>query len=141
MPGRVGAYAADFSQIVEWSPTLVISMVDAAEFVAKDTTSFGNDLAALGMQWHHIPVPDFGVPAGLNWSDLCTGVLARLRSGERVLIHCMGGCGRSGMIALRLMIAAGEPAEEALFRLRQARLCAVETDAQMTWAAQDVGPS
>jgi len=45
------------------------------------------------------------------------------------------------MNALRLMIAAGEPADAALLRLRKTRPCAIETMAQMTWAMQDVGSS
>jgi len=59
-----------------------------------------------------------------------------LQGGGRVLIHCRGGCGRSGMAALRLMIESGEEAGAALSRLRALRPCAVETEAQMAWAQQ-----
>ena len=38
------------------------------------------------------------------------------------------------MVVLRLMVDSGEAAEAALDRLRAARPCAVETDAQMAWA-------
>ena len=48
----------------------------------------------------------------------------------------VAGCGRAGMMVLRLMIAAGEEANTALVRLRAARPCAVETDDQMRWAFQ-----
>ena len=51
-----------------------------------------------------------------------------------MLVHCRGGCGRSGMAVLRLMVEAGEAPEEALARLRAVRPCAVETEAQMDWA-------
>jgi len=54
--------------------------------------------------------------------------------GGKVLVHCMGGCGRSGMAVLRLMVETGEPPHSALSRLRAARPCAVETDAQFDWA-------
>ncbi len=141
MPGRSGCYAADIAEVVEWAPALVISMVEMAEFTANQVTSFGTDLLRAGIDWQHNPVPDFGVPVRLEWPRICRDVVARLQSGENVLIHCMGGCGRSGMIALRIMIAAGEPADTALLRLRQARLCAIETDAQMAWAVQDVAPA
>ena len=57
-----------------------------------------------------------------------------------VLVHCFGGCGRSGMLVLRVMIEAGEPAGTALKRLRQVRPCAVETEAQMAWAVQPTHP-
>lgn len=137
MPGRGGAYASDFSRIADWAPSLVISVVEAPEFLADDMRLLESDLAALKIAWRHIPVPDFGVPTSLDWPEICSAVLSRLRAGQHVLIHCMGGCGRSGMFALRLIIAAGEPADAALVRLRQTRPCAVETDAQMAWAMQD----
>src|SRR5690606_33735699 len=57
-----------------------------------------------------------------------------LEGGGRVLVHCLGGCGRSGMVALRLMIGAGETPEVALRHLRGVRPCAVETEAQLAWA-------
>jgi protein-tyrosine phosphatase len=91
------------------------------------------DLAAAGVGWLHLPIPDFGTPsAALRaiWPETS----ARLRGSPRLLVHCMGGCGRSGMIALRLMIEAGEAPEPALTRLRDARPCAVETKAQLRWA-------
>ena len=40
------------------------------------------------------------------------------------------------MAVLRLMIEAGEAPEVALPRLRAVRPCAVETEAQMTWATR-----
>lgn len=61
--------------------------------------------------------------------------LATLRNGGKVLAHCRGGCGRSGMAVLRLMVELGEAPDVALARLRDARPCAVETQAQLDWAA------
>ena len=61
-------------------------------------------------------------------------VWAALRGGGRVLIHCRAGRGRSGMIALRLMIAGGERPVAALKRLRAVQPEAVETPGQMNWA-------
>ena len=75
-----------------------------------------------------------GTPANLAISILGALYHRALTGRGRVLIHCKGGCGRSGMVALRLMIEAGEAPDEALARLRSVRPCAVETDAQMRWA-------
>ena len=55
-------------------------------------------------------------------------------AGRGVAVHCRAGIGRSGMVALRLMIEAGEAPDDALARLRTVRPCAVETTAQMHWA-------
>ena len=60
--------------------------------------------------------------------------LSRLQARFEAAPIIIGGCGRSGMAVLRLMIEAGEDAETALARLRTIRPCAIETDAQMAWA-------
>jgi protein-tyrosine phosphatase len=77
---------------------------------------------------------DYGVPAG-GWPDVSVDLHAVLAKGGRIVVHCRGGCGRTGMIALRLMIEAGEVLEVALERLRAVRPCAVETEAQRVWAS------
>ena len=58
----------------------------------------------------------------------------QIDGGGRILIHCRGGCGRTGMIVLRVMIEFGEDPDKALKRLRKIRPCAVETKPQEIWA-------
>lgn len=133
MPGRTGDYAGDLAAVLKWQPRLVVTLAETGELAAREAASLPADLAAAGVEWLHLPIPDFGTPPErlrAEWAALST----RLRATSRVLVHCMGGCGRSGMIALRLMVDAGEAADTALARLRQARPCAVETKAQMRWA-------
>ena len=137
MPGRTRHYYADWLHLMAWRPDLVITMTPQSELDRKGAGTLGTDLANEGIAWVHFPVPDFGVPLDeVPWNVARDAALAVLRRGGKVLVHCHGGCGRSGMICLRLMIAAGEGAEAALARLRQARPCAVETEAQMGWALQ-----
>jgi protein-tyrosine phosphatase len=138
MPGRTRHYYADWLRLAAWQPALVISMTEQAEMDRKGAGTLGADLANAGCAWLHIPVRDFGVPDDLNWCAVADQALGHLSRGERVLVHCFGGCGRSGMIVLRLMIAAGDAPDAALQRLRRVRPCAVETEAQMAWATQDI---
>ncbi|WP_430465232.1 protein-tyrosine phosphatase family protein [Tabrizicola sp.] len=133
MPGRTGDYAGDLAAVLAWRPGLVVTLAETGELAARGAAGLPADLAAAGVDWLHLPIPDFGTPPAALRRDW-PAMSARLRASPRVLVHCMGGCGRSGMIALRLMIEAGEPPEPALTRLRAARPCAVETKAQMRWA-------
>ena len=137
IPGRSGSYEADLSEVLNWAPDLVLTMTTQTELDRMGAAGLGADLGAVGTAWRHLPIIDFGAPDGdviSAWPDvsaLSAGVLAR---GGKILVHCFGGCGRSGMAALRLMVEAGEDAEMAFARLRQIRPCAVETDAQKVWA-------
>ncbi len=121
---------------MDWHPDLVLTMTTQAELDRKGAGTLGADLANEGVAWLHLPVADFGVPRDLDWPVVRDQVLGTLRGDGRVLVHCFGGCGRSGMMVLRLMIAAGEDADTALARLRAVRPCAVETDPQLHWAYQ-----
>ncbi|MEJ8561378.1 protein phosphatase [Yoonia sp. GPGPB17] len=134
IPGRTRHYYADWLRLMEWRPDLVLSMTSQAELDRKGAGTLGTDLANEGIGWLHLPVPDFGVPDNLDWPIVRDQALEVLGQGGRVLVHCFGGCGRSGMMVLRLMIATGETHDLALARLQAVRPCAVETDAQMRWA-------
>ena len=51
-------------------------------------------------------------------------------SGRKVLIHCRGGLGRSGMIAVRLLVEMGEKPADAIKQVRAARPGAIESSDQ-----------
>lgn len=135
MPGRNGDFAADLAILLAWAPSVVVTMVEASEIAAHGAEGLGSLLK--GVQWQHFPVPDYQTPRpeqDHEWLLAQEKSLNALSQGQKVLVHCMGGCGRSGMSVLRLMIAAGEAPDLALARLRGVRPCAVETEAQMVWA-------
>jgi protein-tyrosine phosphatase len=139
LPGRRGDFSGDLAQVLGWGPSLVLTMVTAPELAQAGAAGLGDDLGRAGVEWRHLPVPDFGVPGpevNAAWPEAAATALAVLAGGGRVLVHCHGGCGRSGMAALRVLIAGGLPQDQALARLRQARPCAVETEPQMAWAGQ-----
>ena len=137
VPGRYGDYAGDFKAILEWGPRLVLSMTEAVELARAGAGGFRQDLENAGVSRIELPVRDFGEPCGETvrlWPASAAQAKAALAQGGRVLVHCFGGCGRSGMVVLRLLVEMGEDPDEALARLRVVRPCAVETEAQRAWA-------
>ena len=126
------------AQLLAWRPDMVLTMTEQAEMQALGAGKLGERLLAAGVDWHPLPIHDFGAPGpGVQaaWPGVSAQAGAVLMRGGKVLAHCRGGCGRSGMVVLRLMVELGEDPEEALARLRGARPCAVETKAQQAWAA------
>ncbi|MDA5092572.1 protein phosphatase [Aliiroseovarius sp. KMU-50] len=138
LPGVLSPYADDLTLVTAWNPDLVLTMTEHAEMVAAGAASLGDDLQDEGFSWYALPIADFGTPGDevvATWPEVSALALAILRSGGKVLAHCRGGCGRSGMVLMRLMVELGEAPDEALARLRAVRPCAVETQAQQDWAA------
>jgi len=137
LPGAGGNYRGDLEHIHDWKPGLVISMTTEAEQVAVGGGALGIDIQSMASRWVHLPVSDFGAPPAdvlAQWSEVSQMARSALVGGGRVLVHCRGGCGRSGMVVLRLMIECGERPERALTRLRAVRPGAIETPEQMQWA-------
>lgn len=143
LPGLLGDYGADLDFIRDWKPSLVLTATTRGELADAGAESIGADMQESGTRWLHLPIRDLGTPNAAfleDWPDASAAILSALKGRGRVLIHCKGGCGRSGMLALRLMVESGEDAVEALLRLRKVRPCAVETDPQLRWAVTGIVP-
>ena len=137
LPGRGGDYRGDLDVFHEWKPGIVITLTTEAELAEVGGGNLGSDIQAMASRWYHLPVADFGVPGAdfeAKWPEVSRQVRRALRGGGRAIVHCRGGCGRSGMVALRLMVECGEDRFQALKRLRALRDCAVETEAQLQWS-------
>lgn len=137
MPGASGDYLADLEHIREWAPAFVVTLMPRVEQVAAGVETLDADIRDRGARWIHFPIEDFATPdeaASQEWDSISDRLRAVLEGGGRVLLHCRGGCGRSGMLALRLMIELGESPDQAFARLRGVRPCAIETEAQLGWA-------
>ena len=137
LPGLCGDLQRDIDSIVAWRASIVVSLTERAEMEAAGCGDLHGALGARNIAWTHFPISDFGVPGAAMrpaWLRLSAELHARLDAGDGILFHCRGGRGRSGMIALRLLVERGEAAAFALARLRAVRPGAVETDEQMAWA-------
>lgn len=138
LPGRTGQLGQDVEAIARWGARLVVSMTDTGEMLRYGAEILAPELTSQGIAHAHFPIRDFGTPEERNegWLLLSRLIHQRLQVGEAVLLHCMGGKGRSGMVAMRLLIESGTPPDEALEAVRRARPGAVETEAQKAWAME-----
>lgn len=135
--GNSGDFDADISVLLQWKPDLVFSMTTDHEFNRFKATNLPAHLHTAGINWQHLPIEDFGAPTGETadyWPTASNLAKDVLNEGGKVLVHCRGGQGRSGMAAMRLMVELGYEPEAALKRIRAVRPGAVETDAQLAWA-------
>jgi protein-tyrosine phosphatase len=136
MPGRGGDLGSDIEHMIAWKPDIVVSLATLPELKRTGADQLGSRLTT-GIDWAHFPIADFDVPTHdqvADWAALSAKLLAQLAAGGSVLLHCQAGLGRSGMVALRLILLSGENPDGALARLRSTRPGAIETDAQMQWA-------
>ena len=142
LPGRYNLLAEDIETIAAWDPSTVLTLTEMSEMEDMGCEKLGSLLETRGITWKHLPIRDWSGLSDHNaayWPTLSGQLHAALDRGEGVLTHCRGGQGRSGMIALRLLVERGIEPDTALERLRHVRPGAVETPAQMRWAMKKPG--
>ena len=123
----------DLDRIHTAGASAVVTLVSDGELEELGVTAMGAAVRARGMDWFHLPIADFDTPdAGWErgWAEAGPLLRRRIRQGRSVHLHCRGGCGRAGMTAARLLAELGAEPSEAIARVRRARPCAVETEAQ-----------
>ena len=151
-PGRNGIDSAgyrwkrnlrdDLRGLAAWGASAVLTLVEDYEFACLGVPEFATEIRRTRLFWYHMAIPDMSAPGTAfdeAWARDGARIFGSLRDGGRLAIHCAGGLGRSGMIAAKLVIALGAPANHAVAAVRQARPGAIETDEQLDYILN--GPS
>ncbi|MCA6214788.1 protein tyrosine phosphatase [Thermococcus bergensis] len=90
------------------------------------------ELTKRGVEVLHAPIEDFTAPSLEELLEIVEWIEERARKGKKVLVHCLGGSGRSGtVVTAYLMYAHGLPLRDALAKVRSLKPSAVETEEQM----------
>lgn len=124
---------ADLQVIADWGASALVTLMEARELERLRVPGIGPRTEALGMRWVHLPIRDVSIPDAAfeaAWRHEGAALRSMLRAGERIVIHCRGGLGRTGLLAARLLVEFGERPRTALERVRAVRPGAVETREQ-----------
>ncbi|AOV09932.1 TPA: tyrosine-protein phosphatase [Klebsiella michiganensis] len=115
-PGTRGVSLADsLKSLKEAGAQAVITMMTLAELSENQADALPSLCADLHMDWFHLPVQDSCAPEEpfeQAFAREKKSLLALVRSGGTLVIHCHGGSGRTGMMAAVLMLESGyQPAQ------------------------------
>ena len=132
MPGRYEDFDAAVCEIENRKIDEVICLATMEEICLK-SPFYANALRTKEYSWRQrmYPVHNFGAPSDRNdFLELLRALARKLLSGKKLLIHCGGGIGRTGMLAVGLLMSLGVGKEEA-------RKTVAMAHAQPETAAQD----
>jgi protein-tyrosine phosphatase len=93
-------------------------------------------LQLLGVKVNHLPIPDFGIPRLAELQGLVAWLLDETGDGNAALVHCVGGIGRSGMVAAAYLVARGVPVEDAIRHVKGLIRGALQLEEQVNMVRQ-----
>ena len=132
-----GAWARDLNLDVEairaWGASIVVTLVEDRELVRYRVKDLGAAVTAAGMAWRHLPIRDVSTPDAaweMAWAAQRDIIHGELERGGKVLVHCLGGLGRAGTVASRILIEQGVTPGDAMAAVRAVRPGAIETAGQ-----------
>lgn len=143
VPGRLGVTICpgrrdrgrvlrdDVASIQRWGASLLVTFVTDDELAWAGVADLVHELERAGVQALRLPIPDQRVPTTAEARHVVDAVRAALERGRGVVLACMGGLGRSGMLAATTLVDLGINPDFAIRLVRDARgPRAVETSVQ-----------
>jgi len=101
---------ASLAQLKEQGVEAIVTALDDSELASKDVSALGEKTRALGMQWFQIEIEDDCAPGAefaAKWQAATTTLHNVVDNGGKVAMHCMGGSGRTGLLAAHLLLEKG----------------------------------
>ncbi len=146
-PGRLdpsapdGPWARDLDQDLnrlsdDYRVDMLVTLLERGQYMADELAALEiPDLLvraqALDLETHWAPLPDANVPVPIDQLvTLVERILTLVRDGQRVVIHCRDGLGRTGLVSAACLTALGASVNEALSVVRSVRPGTLETAAQ-----------
>jgi hypothetical protein len=122
MPGRGEPIDAAWSWVRAEAVDGIVCLTGDDEIGAR-SPAYSAALAAgtVPCAVERFPIPDFGAPNDRSafW-QLAMSVAARVTEGQRILVHCGAGIGRTGTFAACVLLALGQPRARAEQAVRHA---------------------
>ena len=141
-PGRSGAkvsfeediFLEELNNFSSLNSNTVVTLVEDNEIENLcDKKFFVRKIYSHNLKWIHMPIVDLKSPDHKfmdKWQTTKVLLKNDLIEGKNIILHCMGGKGRTGTIAAILLIEFGEKYKEAIKIVREKRKGAIETKEQ-----------
>ncbi|WP_300176156.1 phosphatase [uncultured Aliivibrio sp.] len=110
-PGTKGVeLTASLEQLKAQGVKAVATALNQDELTEKGVGSLGEEVQRLGMKWFYLPIEDDCAPDDKfhqQWKSATPELQQVLENNGKVAMHCMGGSGRTGLLAGHLLLDLG----------------------------------
>lgn len=107
-PGTKGVeLESSLEQLKAQGVTVVVTALSDEELAEKSVEQLGEQVQALGMKWFQLVIEDDCAPGAsfqLKWDAVSSDIQTALDNNQKVAMHCMGGSGRTGLLAAHALL-------------------------------------
>lgn len=130
---------ADLVAIVRWGAHALVTLMETHEFALVKVPDLSEMASRKMKRWYHLPIVDVDVPDERFerlWAESAREIKALLHQGKKVVLHCRGGLGRTGLVAACLLREFHFAPDQAIQLVRATRPGSIETRQQESYVRQ-----
>ncbi|MFC1743169.1 dual specificity protein phosphatase family protein [Candidatus Riflebacteria bacterium] len=101
--------------------THVVPLLTLNEFILYGVDGLMNAYHDAGFNLHYLPIMDQRVPSLEEMQKMIDWLKQELEGGAKIMVHCVGGLGRSGLVVACFLRASGLSVEAAIKEVRRVR--------------------
>ncbi len=124
-PGTKGVSLVDsIKQLKAQGVTAIVTALSISELEDCGMEALPIETQKQGMHWFNAPIEDDCAPDEsflAQWKTFSTFLHTALNSGEKAALHCMGGSGRTGLLAAHLLLERDWPLERIIQEVQSLR--------------------
>jgi len=123
----------DLEDIRRWGACSIVTLLERHEFGRLGVSGLGKAIEALAINWYQMPIRDMQAPAEEfedAWASHAPALRSQLQAGERILIHCRQGRGRTGTVAASLLVDSGVGPADAITTVRSVAPACISSPVQ-----------
>ncbi|WP_330961809.1 phosphatase domain-containing putative toxin [Photobacterium sp. 53610] len=139
-PGTKGVSLSDsLAQLKAQGVQAVVTAINAQEMAEKDVAELGQLVVEAGMLWAHTPIEDDAAPGAdfaTQWQAVSPHLHTMIEQGGDIALHCMGGSGRTGLLAAHLLLELGWPLSRIIEAVQELRPGAFTKAVQVDYILQ-----
>lgn len=112
---------ADLAALRAEGASVLVTLTTQEELAWAGVPDLETRARGAGFETIALPIRDQEAPSDAAMDELTIAIRAHLDAGRTVVVHCMGGLGRSGLVAACVLVDRGRSPSEALVAVREAR--------------------
>ncbi|NOI16233.1 cyclin-dependent kinase inhibitor 3 family protein [Vibrio hepatarius] len=95
------------AQLKQQGVAAIVTALNESELASKGVAELGEKAQQLGMKWFQIEIEDDCAPGdefAAKWQQASPELHHVIAQGGKVAMHCMGGSGRTGLLAAHFLL-------------------------------------